>query len=338
MDKKDYIARVNTREEAEAKALDFLGLFTPASGTLTTTSNETTSEDGSLVYWTVEIANRADSPIVYIQEEKIRSEDMYFLYFLPDRSMLSFCDRHLADYSIMLPRFQPLLKPTEVLNVEDVRTARGRKHLEAYFNYYKKENTKHERALARFKEADKDMKIYALFEDYGQMTLEEIKEDIESGDYEGGTIDGELVLAELTGETYETEEKYLEALASFCGKEAVEKHQEELKAGYRWHTVDYYLLYLEYRLRQTEDYASLVEEEPALAGRFGFKKEYLDELVDIKDASVVDVALAHYLANYICASSMYDGLTETRIADYLRAPEDAIRKVFTYENLKSTLL
>lgn len=87
-----------------------------------------------------------------------------------------------------------------------------------------------------------------------------------------------------------------------------------------------------------EEKKRLLEEEPELARRYGFKREQLESLTSIGNASTVDVALAHVLITYINASHLYEGLTPQRVAEYMRVPEETIRLVFTDERLKSTLL
>lgn len=332
-----YIARANTKSQAIEKAISLLRQFVPAGGVLNVETNER-SEDDTLVYMTVTIKGREDSPVVYLNKNEVGSESRYFLYLLENEEKLSFCDRCLFDFRIMLPSFRPLQKPTEPLTVEAMRTPRGYRQLEEYFNYGEEVEVPAREDVLLFQETDKEKRIYSLFEDYGVLSLSDIEEEMEEGLYEGGTIDGEMILSEITGDTYETEEKYLEAVASFCGVEAVEKFKSQLVEGYRFNTVDRYLRYLEYRLRQTEDYAQLKEEEPELARRYGFKKEYLDSLEDIGGASTVDVALAHVMDIYTSASHLYDGLSSQRIADYMRVPAETMRLVLANDKLKKTLL
>lgn len=334
-----YTARANTKSKAIEKAGSLLRQFIPAGGVLNTVSKEK-EVDGTLVAWEVRLQGREESPVVYITRSeggKEGEEGRYTLYLLENKERLSFCDRCLFDYSITLPSFRPLQKPTEPLTVEALRTPQGYRQLEKYFNYGEPVD-EHQEDVELFQETDKEERIYTLFDDFGVLSLSDIKEEIESGLYDGGAIDGEMILAEVTGETYETEEKYLDALARYCGVEAVEKFKDELVDSYRFYSVDRYLRFLEYRLHQTEDYASLLEEEPELARRYGFKREQLESLTNIGNASTVDVALAHVLITYINASHLYEGLTPQRVADYMRVPEDTLRLVFTDERLKSTLL
>ena len=331
-----YIARANTKSQAIEKALSLLRQFIPAGELLNIETNEK-SVDDTLLYMTVTIKGREDSPVVYLNKNEVGSESRYFLYLLENEEKLSFCVRCLFDFRIMLPSFRPLQKPTEPLTVEAMRTPRGYRQLEEYFNYGEPVD-EHKEDVELFQETDKEKRIYSLFEDYGVLSLSDIEEEMEEGLYEGGTIDGEMILSEITGDTYETEEKYLEAVASFCGVEAVEKFKSQLVEGYRFYTVDRYLRYLEYRLRQTEDYAQLKEEEPELARRYGFKREYLDSLADIGEASTVDVALAHVIDNYTSASHLYDGLSSQRIANYMKVPEKSMRLVLANDKLKKTLL
>lgn len=281
-------------------------------------------------------------PTVYISvrdKEKDEAEGNYHLYLCENIETLPFFARHIHAFPVFLPMVCPIQKPTEALSVEDVHRAEGRKLLYAW-DAYGETSKKADKDLAVLRDAPKNMRIYAFFDNFGDMTLQEIKESLEAGEYEGSVTDGELLLSELTGETYETEEKYLSALSELCGAGVVKKYKKMILSSYRFYNIFYYLKYLEYTLTLTEDYNALAEQEPELAKRYGFLEEYLEEYLRgeyKKEATALDVALAEYLKPYSLYRFIYDGLTLGRIADYLNAPEEKLREV-EYKDLENAML
>lgn len=331
-----YTDYAETRSEAEEKALALLLQYAPGATNFKTISQETRAKDGATIGWTLTLqTEQAEEPLptVYINvrtretSEKLGS---YALYLFKGYETLPFYFKHIANAPLLLPLVCPLAKPDTMLLAEEVHTPKGRRLLDNFFSYGEGTSKKTEEAIALFRDAPKEMKIYALFENFGELSLQEVKESLEAGEYDGGGVDGELVLAELTGKTYETEEKYLSGLSEICGEEVVNKYKSYLLDEYRFSHVYYYVNYLQYTLSLTEDYKLLSEQEPELARRYGFQPKLLEKMLGRsyrKGATALDVALAGYLSPYYTFRSVFDGLTLGRIAEYLRAPVEKLQEV-----------
>ena len=306
----------------------------------TLSSEKHTDTDGNTFLWKHTLKEDGETfrtesgevPTVYVcerEKETSHKEGAYWLYLLFDSSRLSFFARQLSAKEHLLPLVRPLVRPTETLSVEDVHTYQGRRTLRTYFDYGRDEASpdKTLETLKRFQEAPPELKLYALFDSFGELSLLEVKEALEAGDYDGGTTDGELVLNLLTGETYETEKEYLSALSELCGADVVEKYQAELLKGYRFYSASYFVEYLEYTLRQLEDYALLKEQETELARQYKLEGESLSELGAPTGYSALDVALARWLENEYGLPTLYEGVSPTRIAEYFRIPLEKLRDV-----------
>jgi len=327
-----------TKQEAEEKARKLLLQLLPAgeSSFFTLTSTDAKDNEGDFLFYSLSLKMKPDEdesnlPTVYvyrIKRETSSESGKYWLYLLPDKEKLPFFSKQLRSLQILLPYSAPLLQPDESLAVEDVRTPAGRELLETYYNFGETFPTsKAKEAVELIRTAPKELRIYAFFDNFGEDTLQDVKDALDAGEYEGGTLDGELILSLLTGETYETEKKYLSALSELCGAEAVQKYKDELLHGYAFYALSFYVRYLEYSLRQSEDFSALQREEPELRKRYGFKEKYLDEVNG--DATALELALARYLSGYTEARSLYAGVTLARIADYIGAPLETVRKAIS---------
>lgn len=326
-----------TKYEAEEKARKLLLQLLPAGeSSFKLVSTDAKDTEGDFLFYSLALKRKPDEdesnlPTVYvyrIKEETSSESGKYWLYLLPDKEQLPFYSKQLRSMQILLPFSAPLLKPDESLEVGAVHAPSGREKLETYFNFGETYPTSKEReAVELLRTAPKEMKIYAFFDNFGEGTLQDVKDALDAGEYEGGTLDGELILALLTGKTYETEKKYLSALSELCGAEAVQKYKDELVHGYAFYSLSFYVRYLEYRLRQSEDFSALQQEEPELRREYGFKEKYLDEMQG--DATALELALARYLSGYTEARSLYAGVTLARIADYIGAPLETVRKAIS---------
>ena len=340
-----YFAEAHSEEEVAEVALRLLRQTTKVgSSDWTLNSEKLTDSEGQVFSWKywlkpdeeAETDSKSQArPTVYVTTRKAETSEGagdgdYWLYFLYDSDKLSFCTRHLSRGEALFPLFRPLVRPTETLSVEAIHTLEGRRALRSYLNYGEDEPSPDRtlEAVKRFQDAPPELKIYALFDDFGEMTLEEVKEELESGDYEGGEKDGELLLHVLTGKTYETEKKYLAELSKLCGAEVVKKYQDKLLSGYRFYSASYFVEYLDYTLRQLEDYTILREQEAELTKRYKLSAEALSELSRGKSASALDYALARFLTNdYYSCPQAYEGLSPTRVAEYYRIPLEKLREL-----------
>lgn len=270
-----------------------------------------------------------------------QAEEVYRLYLLFDEDRLPYYLKHVVDYHFFLPALQPTIKPEAPLPVEALLTYEGARQLDeaidgGYLNE-KGQETPAEKYLRKAKEAPKEKRIYAFFDDFGEMTLEEVKDALDAGDYDGAVIDAEATLSALTGKQLKTEKDYLSALADFAGKEEVEKYKEELLSSFRFCRAFRFVNFLQYELLRTEDYASVKAHYEEYASAIGYKEEYVDTLLHKGTegtSTALDIALFKYLQHYVQLRTIYDGLSEDRLAEYLNAPKEAIRKVtaITKEN------
>lgn len=337
-----YVAKATSEDGVALEAFRLLRQLCPAGSSdeeYTLSSERCTDTDGKTFRWkyTLQEGDEAfktesgEVPTVYVcerEKETSQKDGNYWLYLLFDSSRLSFIDRQLSEREQLLPLVPPLIRPTETLSVEDVHTLQGRRTLRSYFNYGEDESSPDGayETLQRFQDAPKELKLYALFDDFGEMTLEDIKEELESGEYDGGVTDGELVLNLLTGEKYDTEKKYLSALSKLCGADVVKKYQARLLDGYRFYSASYFVEYLDYTFRQLEDYSILQEQEAELAKRYKLEGESLSRL-GVSGSSALDVALARWLENEYGLPPLFEGVSPTRIAEYYRIPLEKLRYV-----------
>lgn len=343
-----YFTTVTSEDGVALEAFRMLRQLCPAGSSderYTLNSERHVDTDGKTFFWkhTLKEDGQAfktesgEVPTVYVAErekETSQKEGSYSLYLLFDSNRLSFFASQLSAKEHLLPLVRPLVRPTDTLKVEDVHTLKGRRTLRSYFDYgdYEESPDGTLEALKLFQDAPKELKLYALFDNFGELSLQEVKEALEAGDYDGGEKDGELVLHLLTGETYETEKKYLSALAELCGADVVEKYKDKLASGYRFYSASYFVEYLDYTLRQVEDYSILQKQEAELAKRYELEGESLSELGAPTGFSALDVALARWLENEYGLPTLYEGLSPTRIADYFRIPLDKLRDVQLYKD------
>lgn len=339
-----YFATAQSEDGVLDEALRLLSQLYPAGRSDFSLQSEKHTEEGQTTpfFWKLWLKPDSEAeadasekrPTVYVTVRKAETSEGagdgdYWLYFLFDSERLSFCTRHLSRKETLLPLLRPLVRPTESLSVEAVHTLEGRRLLRTYFNYGEEETSPDGslQAVQLFQEATPELKLYALFDDFGELTLEEIKEALEAGDYDGGVKDGELILSVLTGKTYDTEKKYLSELSKLCGAEVVKKYEDSLLSGYRFYSATYFVDYLDYTLRQLEDYALLKEQETELSKRYKLSAKALSELAG-EPASALDYALARFLANeYYSLPQAYEGLSPTRLAEYFRIPLDKLREL-----------
>ena len=331
-----FYATAYSREEAETKAKELLEQLPKKEGIL---YHYTTREEAyrvgeteenffvSLVP-TGELYRPSNSlqtfPSVVANHTKRIKEGRYELYLcLYDR--LPFFIKHLEGMERILAILKPTPRPVEALPVEAINTPEGRKTLDATISRFEPYEEKSE-ASELLQSVEQELKIYTLYDNFNEYSLEEIKEGLETGDYDGGIGDGQSVLSEVTGETYKTEEEYLTALSNLCGVEAVEQHRKQVVHGYRFYKALHFLQYVEYRLRQTENYLTVEAELPELEQKYGIKAEDYTE-IGISREALLSTALYRYLREYLNHRAHFNGVTDSRIADYLNAPLNVIRRL-----------
>lgn len=294
-----------------------------------------------------EIERGERTPIVYAQrryKETPASEGTYWLYLLFDKDRLPFFFKYTDSLRIALPFLRPTIKPEKPLAVEALLTLQGTEELEdALEGGYAKERPHFLRAyVQRAKDAPKELRLYAFFDNFGDGTLTDVKEALEAGEYDGGAVGGDVILNALTGKTYKTEASFLKALASFAGKEAVDKHKDELIEGYRLDKALRFVDFLYYELLRTEDYASVEAHYKEYASAVGYKEEYT-ELLHKREAkpeekgSAMELALYKYLSAFWDLRIVYEGLSEKRIQEYLNVPASTFRRVQTIVREKALL-
>lgn len=335
-----YQDRAKTREEAEEKALQLLlQIAGDVSSVETVTREGKTKEDEDFLYLNVSLKGKPGEPTVYIRQLKKETgteAGEYTLFFVYDKDKLPFYDKHLSDVQLFLPLcYNTLLKPEKELPVEAVLSPEGRDYLEQYFNHG--EELSHEKDVQLFRETPKGLKLFTLFDSFGEMTPQEVKEALEAGDYDGGEKDGERILAEVLGRPIKDEADYLSTLSELCGAGVVKKYASRLKGGFAFYRVDYALKYLDYTLRLVEDYPTVQEKERELEGKLGSQGKALSEY-GAEGFTLSEVALARYLAGYFLLPFVFDGLSPQRLADYLNVPSETLRKIEASEKAQNCLL
>ena len=335
-----YQDRAKTREEAEEKALQLLlKIAGDVSSVETVTREGKTKEDEDFLYLNVSLKGKPGEPTVYIRQLKKETgteAGEYTLFFVYDKDKLPFYDKHLSDVQLFLPLcYNTLLKPEKELPVEAVLSPEGRDYLEQYFNHG--EELSHEKDVQLFRETPKGLKLFTLFDSFGEMTPQEVKEALEAGDYDGGEKDGERILAEVLGRPIKDEADYLSELSTLCGAGVVKKYSSRLKGGFRFYRLDYSLKYLDYSLRYSEDYPDTQKREAELETKLGKQDGELSRYGG-EGFTLSEVALARYLAGYFFIPFVFDGLSPQRLADYLNVPSDTLRKIETSEKAQNCLL
>ena len=334
-----YYETASTREEAEEKALQLLLQVTgDVSSVETLTREGKTKEDEDFLYLNVSLKGKAGEPTVYIHQRKKETSTEagdYTLYFVYDKEKLPFYDKHLSDVQLFLPIVHTFLKGDKPLTVEAVTSTEGRDFLEQYFSHG--EPASHEKDVQLFQETPKGLRLFTLFDSFGELSPQEVKEALEAGDYDGGEKDGERILAEVAGRSFDSEEDYLATLSEYCGAGVVKKYASRLREGFRFFRVDYSLKYLEYTLRLVEDYPTVQEKEKELEGRLGRQDKTLLQYGG-DGFTLSEVALARYLAGYFFIPFIFDGLSPQRLADYLNVPSETLRRIEASDKAQNCLL
>lgn len=336
-----FYATAHSREEAETRAKELLEQLPKKEGIL---YHYTTREEAYRVGETEESffvslvpngelyrpSNSLQTfPSVVANHTKRIKEGRYELYLcLYDR--LPFYLKHLEAMERVLATLRPIPRPVEALPVEAINTPEGRKTLDAILCQYYNEGEKSE-ASELLKYVEQEYKVYTLYDDFNELSLEDIKQGLETGDYDGGVRDGQLILSECTGETYKTEEEYFHALAKICREDTVEQHKEKLSNGFRFYKALHFLQYVEYRLRQTEDYSLVEAELPTLVERYVLRDEDL-KAVGLNMDTILRHALKQYLQHYFNLRAHYNGMTDKRVAEYLNAPLSLIQELGIKDN------
>lgn len=344
---RQYIDYASTKSEAKEKADALLRQIYSGDTNFTTIRSEAEDGKGGFLFFTLSLNTGREKytpdeairklPTVFVargEAETSESPGRYWLYLLESIDKLPYYVKQLTRLEVLLPYVMPVQRDDTPLSVEAMHTPDGRYFLEGILAGKEcRQSLKEDVDL--FQGAPKELKLYALFDNCGEMTLEEIRDELEAGTYDGGTRDGELILSASTGEKYDTLEKYIAKLSEICGADVVGRYRAKLEEGYNFYSVNAYIQYLEYRLRQTEDYELLSKEEPELAKRYGYQATALNGLRENKQTSTaLEIALAHYLKDYLDFRSLYDGLSYTRIADYMRIPASTIERVVIDEDLR----
>lgn len=335
-----YQDTATTQAEAEEKALQLLLQLTGDASSIETVTREgKTKGDEGFLYLNVSLQGKPGEPTVYIRQNKKETSTEagdYTLFFVYDKDKLPFYDKHLSDKQLFLPlSYNTLLKGEKPLSVEVVTTQEGRDYLEQYFSHG--EPVSHEEDVQLFRETPKGLKLFTLFDSFGEMTPQEVKEALEAGDYDGGEKDGERILEEVLGRPIKDEADYLSELSTLCGADVVKKYSSRLKGGFRFYRLDYSLKYLDYSLRYSEDYPDTQKREAELEAKLGKQDEELSRYGG-EGFTLSEVALARYLAGYFFIPFVFDGLSPQRLADYLNVPSDTLRKIETSEKAQNCLL
>jgi len=347
-----YNETADSLEEAKTKARELLLQLLPADeDTYTIKEREATAKDGSALFHTFSLVDGEETeaearlwetdflnykaPTVCIWGEDGakdgKGRSFYKLYLYYDRERLPFYAKYLHEPRLTLPVTAPLLKPELELKPEDVHTPEGRRILDSYFDYGRGWELRNEdRAIQLIREAPEELRIYGFFENYYEDSLQDIERDLKEDVDSRGGLDGEYILAVLTGKTHETEAEYRDALRELYGSGLVNKYQGELKASYKFYSTYYFVKYMEYLLRQKEDYSLLKEQEPELAKRCKYQESEIRKRYGVELA--IDIALSFYLGSYFGLEFAYEGLSSSRIADYMRIPFSVMR----YQALNST--
>lgn len=330
-----FYGTASTREDAVEKAKELLKQVPSEEGELHyhIEVEGTHSEKGELTFFVVRCKasdfnrHNDDSLIrLYPSALAMKRENTYSIYLcIYDR--LPFYFKHSETLDVLLSFWSPIPKPVDNITVEDMNTPEGRRAMDAIFTKGQA-NTEPSDTSEALQYAEQELKIYALYDNFGELSLEEVIQALETGQYDGGVTDLQEALSEVTGKAYKTEEEYLNALAELCGADAVEQHREKVVHGYRFYKALYFLHYVEYRLRMTEDYSLVEAELPELEERYGMKEEYYKEIGLNREHFLLNV-LYHYLQPYVTFTDFFGGMTDTRVAEYLKAPIELIRQLGT---------
>lgn len=271
-------------------------------------------------------------PIVYCAEKP----SGYSLYLLTDRSKLPVYYRSLQNEEIVLPLCQPTIKPESGLPVEALLTKEGQELIDSLDSVERVvESPEVERRLTL---ASPALRLAALFDVYEKgiseakynKALKAALSELEKDTYEGGAVDNEAAIALVTGKDTSTEKRYLAAVATYLGTPVPEKYKKELVHGYRFYKALRFRDWLYYELLRTEDYKHVETIAAEAAKKIGYKEEYLSEIIDttkVEGVSITKLALVKYLLNYLHWSKYYDGITDSRLADYLNVDKSTFQDI-----------
>lgn len=272
-------------------------------------------------------------PIVYCAKKP----SGYSLYLLTDRSKLPVYYRSLQNEEIVLPLFQPTIKPESELPVEALLTKEGQELIDSLDSEKRVvESPEVERRLTL---ASPSLRLAALFDVYEKgiseakynKALKVALSELEKDTYEDGVADNEAAIALVTGKDTSTEKKYLAAVATYLGTPIPEKYKKELVNGYRFYKALRFRDWLYYELLRTEDYKHVETIAAEAAKKIGYKEEYLLEILgDLKPAeglTVAKLALVKYLHRYLQYGKYFDGITDSRLASYLNVEKATFQEI-----------
>ena len=340
-----YTGHASTKKEAEALAVSLLQQVVETGSQYTVVTQEVlggNSERVLLLPTEEEPASPKTpyTPAVYIHGRKEEKDSLFWVYLLSDRDRLPFYYKYSPTTDVLLPLLRPIQKPEKALPVEAILTYEGAIELDAlikgdgggdYASILEKSLNKVKEAA----NATEELKAYSLFEDFGDWSLNDIKDALEEGDEDMGGIADASLLNGATGATYKTEKDFLKGLAGLVGKKAekvVEKYKDRLLSSYRFEKAYRFIDWLTLELVRTEDYRGVEAHYKEYASAIGYKEEYTNALLRKEGkgaATALELALAKSLKGFIGFSSYFDGISDTRVAAYLNAPEDTIRKIYT---------
>lgn len=276
--------------------------------------------------------SRLTLPKVYT----MKGEDSYSLYLLTDREKLPVYYRSLLNEGTILPLLKPTVKPEKALPAEALLTKDGQELIDSLDVGGKVTDWQHERRLSL---AAPSLRLAALFTVYKKdipeakynKWLKAALGELESDTYEDGVGDNEIAIASVTGKDTSTEEKFLTAVAEYIGAPVPGKYKRELIHGYRFYKSLRFIDWLYYELLRTEDYSYVVSIAPEAAKTVGYKEEYLREITsdgkDVPGASAVKCSLYKYLRHYLAFGKHFDGITDTRLAEYLNVDKSTFQEI-----------
>lgn len=266
----------------------------------------------------------------------------YALYLLTDREKLPLYYRSLTNESVILPLHLPTIKPENELPVEALLTKEGQELIDSLdCEEVVVESPEMERRLTL---ASPSLRLAALFDVYEKgiseakynKTLKVALSELEEGIFVEGVADNEVAIALVTGKDTSTEKKYLAAVATYLGTPVPEKYKKELVHGYRFYKAFRFRDWLYYELLRTEDYKHVETIAAEAAKKIGYKEEYLLEIRgDLNPAegfTAAKLALVKYLHRYLQDGKYFDGITDSRLASYLKVDKATFEEVVSKYN------
>jgi len=293
------------------------------------------------------------APVVYFT----KFANHYRLYMVFDKSRLPFCWR-VDSLSPILPLCSPTVKPLEALPIDTINNPERTLALEEYIGGEAdtKSTFTGEILNRRFWETVKEMKDtpkkdrLALFFDMDWIEEGEEEPDTEyiskeelaklaiSGKWGKDLVPlaNALELSYFTGLDVSTEEKYLESVETFIGRKLTKKIKTALASSYRFDKTIRAGEYLYYELLRTEDYQKVLKAEEALIEYAGYKREYPLEFEKKAEGVTASlIALCAYLRPVLNFPDFIDGLTLSRVCQYLGVDKETERKIkYYYEDIE----